>query len=160
MATATRPAVGARSAAPRTGTRQRPAPKRAPLRVVEQRQRRIRVGIFAIGIVTAIMFAIVVAQTMVISQQGHIDSLNRRIAQAEGRAEDLRVELAALQSPQHVTTEAANRLGMIAAPTPLYLLPKANDDERAAEVPPISKPKVTTPAPSATTPNTTAKAAR
>lgn len=84
------------------------------------------------------MFAVAGAHTLLIGQQAHIDATNSRIAKAEARAEELRVELAELQSPQYVTMRASTALGMIPAPTPVYLQPKLNDDERAAEIPPIT----------------------
>lgn len=92
------------------------------------------------------MFAVAGANTLLISQQAHIDRTNARIAGAEARAEELRVELAELRSPQYVTTRAATTLGMIPAPTPVYIQQRATDDARAAEVP-------------TTTPPTTARAA-
>lgn len=149
MATATRAAAVAtqarRSATARTAPR--PAPRapereRPELRVVEQarRERRRRVGLLvSIGVAVA-MFAIAGSQTLIISQQGHIDSVNRGIASAEDRAEALRLELAELKSPQHITSEATTRLGMIPAPTPVYLQPRPTDDQRAGEIPPTPAP--------------------
>lgn len=98
----------------------------------------------------AVLFVVAVAGTLVIGEQAHIDRTNARIAEAEARAEVLRVELAQLKSPQYVTSRAATVLGMIPAPTPVYLQPRAVDDDRAAELPPV------TPAPrSSSTPRTT-----
>lgn len=152
MATATRTAAVAtqarRSATARTAPRPAPrAPERArpELRVVEQarRERRRRVGLLvSIGVALA-MFAIAGSQTLIISQQGHIDSVNRGIANAEDRAQALRLELAELKSPQHITSEATTRLGMIPAPTPVYLQPRSTDDQRAAELPPAPAPAPT-----------------
>jgi len=88
----------------------------------------------------AVLFGVAVAGTLVIGEQAHIDRTNARIAAAEERAEELRVQLAELKSPQYVTTRAATVLGMIPAPTPVYLQPRPTDDERAAEQPPVSPP--------------------
>jgi hypothetical protein len=110
-----------------------------------------------------VLFAIAAAQTLIISEQAHIDRVNNRIAEAETRAELLRVELAQLQSPQNITAAATTKLGMIPSPTPVYLQPKMTDDARAAEMPPAPTPKAvpkataTTVAPK-TTPTTVAKA--
>jgi len=110
-----------------------------------------------------VLFAIAGAQTLIISEQAHIDRVNNRIAEAETLAENLRVELAQLQSPQNITTAATTKLGMIPSPTPVYLQPKVTDDARAGETPPAPTPKTvpkataTTVAPK-TTPTTVAKA--
>jgi hypothetical protein len=115
-----------------------------------------------IGVVV-VLFAIAAAQTLIISEQAHIDRVNNRIAEAETRAELLRVELAQLQSPQNITTAATTRLGMIPSPTPVYLQPKTTDDARAGETPPAPTPKAvpkatTTAVVPKTTPTTVAKA--
>ena len=115
-----------------------------------------------IGVVV-VLFAIAAAQTLIISEQAHIDRVNNRIAEAETRAELLRVELAQLQSPQNITTAATTRLGMIPSPTPVYLQPKTTDDARAGETPPSPTPKAvpkatTTAVVPKTTPTTVAKA--
>lgn len=112
------------------------------LRVAASRVRRLRPG--WIGVVLggaalmAVLFVVAAAGTLVIGEQAHIDRTNARIAQAEARAEELRVELAQLKSPQYVTTRAATVLGMIPAPTPVYLQPRPTDDARAAELPPVT----------------------
>jgi len=115
-----------------------------------------------IGVVV-VLFAIAAAQTLIISEQAHIDRVNNRITEAETRAELLRVELAQLQSPQNITTAATTRLGMIPSPTPVYLQPKTTDDARAGETPPAPTPKAvpkatTTTVVPKTTPTTVAKA--
>ncbi len=86
----------------------------------------------------AVLFGVAVAGTLVIGEQAHIDRTNARIARAEARAEELRVELAQLKSPQYVTARAVTVLGMIPAPTPVYLQPRPSDDDRAAEQPPVT----------------------
>ena len=117
---------------------------------------RRRIGLIAtvIGVVI-FLFGIVGAQTLIISKQAHIDRVNNRIGEAESQALTLRVELAQLQSPQNITAVATTKLGMIPAPTPVYLQPRADDDARAGETPPaptpttVPKPTVTTVAPTA-----------
>lgn len=138
---------------------------RSRLRLVDRTApERRRIGLIAgvVGVVV-VLFAIAAAQTLIISEQAHIDRVNNRIAEAETRAEQLRVELAQLQSPQNITTVATTKLGMIPAPTPVYLQPKSTDDARAGEAPPaptpttIARATATTAAPK-TTPSTVAKA--
>ena len=138
---------------------------RSRLRLVDRTApERRRIGLMAgiIGVVV-VLFAIAAAQTLIISEQAHIDRVNNRIAEAETRAELLRVELAKLQSPQNITTAATTRLGMIPSPTPVYLQPKTTDDARAGETPPSPTPKAvpkatTTAVVPKTTPTTVAKA--
>lgn len=138
---------------------------RPGLRVVTEarRERRRRIGVLALIGLAIAMFAVVGSQTLIVSQQAHIDRVNNQIADAETRARELHRELAQLQSPQHITSEATSRLGMIPAPTPVYLQPRDTDDARAAEMPaptpttvPAASPSTT--AAKATTPTTAAKA--
>lgn len=148
-ASARRVSSTARSPQHATPTRRRDAAEQSSgLRVAAGRSRRLRHG--GLGVVLggvalmAVLFAVAVAGTLVIGEQAHIDRTNARIARAEARAEELRVELAQLKSPQYVTTRATTVLGMIPAPTPVYLQPRPTDDDRAAELPPV------TPAPRST----------
>jgi cell division protein FtsL len=123
------------------------------LEVVEPAVRRRsgwRVGTIAGLVLFLALFAIAGAQALIVQQQRHIDELSGQITDAQARAEDLEIELAELQSPQRITSEAASHLGMVPGPTPVYLQPREGDDARAAEVPP------TTVAPTTTTPPTTA----
>lgn len=101
---------------------------------------------FVVGasLIVLVLFALAAVTTIQIEQQAHIDRTNAQIAAAETRAEELRVELAELQSPEYVTTRAATVLGMIPAPTPVYLQPRGNDDARAAEVPVVTSSRSTT----------------
>ena len=131
---------------------------RPSLRVVEKarRERRRQIGTVACVVLFAALFAVAGSQTYLVQQQRHIDSVNIKIARAEHDSELLRMELAQLQSPQRITAEAASKLGMIPAPTPVYLEPRASDDQHAAEEPPLPTPpttmaKVTTPTTSAPT---------
>ncbi len=125
--------------------------QRPALRVVEPARRRRRnwqVGTVAGALLFVALFAIAGVQTLIVQQGRHIDDLNGRISSAEDDAERLKIELAELQSPQRIVDEAKNRLGMIEAPSPVYLRPTPIDDAKAAEVPPTT--------PSTTTPPTTA----
>lgn len=147
--------------APDTATEDRPS-----LRVVAEarRERRRRIGVLALIGLAVAMFAVVGSQTLIVSQQAHIDHVNNQIADAETKARELHLELAQLQSPQHITSEATSKLGMIPAPTPVYLQPKDTDDARAGEMPPAPTPTTvpsaspSTTAAKATTPTTAAKA--
>jgi hypothetical protein len=143
------------------------------LRVVAPAARRRRtwqVGTVAGGLLFLAMFLIVGAQALIVQQQRHLDAVDSRIASAEQEAETLKIDLAELQSPERIISEAKDRLGMVQAPSPVYLQPRSDDDARAAEVPPSTPPttvaKATTPTTTrssgtskSTTPTTTAKSA-
>ena len=129
------------------------------LRIVGPPGGRSRVWVVAAIIAVGAMFAIVASHTFVVAQQRHIDQVDRAIADETARAEALRLELAELQSPQRITAEATTRLGMIPAPTPIYLQPRLDDDSRASEIPPtvpVTVPKATAPT---TVPTTAPRAA-
>jgi hypothetical protein len=157
------------AALPDRGTRR--GADRPELKVVAPAARRRRswqVGTVAGGLLFVAMFVIVGAQTLIVQQQRHIDQVNGRITAAEDQAEQLKMDLAELQSPERIVNEAKGRLGMVQAPSPVYLLPGADDDTRAAEVPAATPsttvPKATTPTTAksgstskTTTPTTTAK---
>lgn len=133
---------------------------RPELRVVAPATRRRRtwqVGTLAGGLLFLAMFIIVGAQTLIVQQQRHIDDVNTRIASAEQEAESLKIDLAELQSPERIVSEAKDRLGMVQAPSPVYLQPRAEDDTRAAEVPPLAPPTTAAKATKATTPTSTPK---
>jgi len=139
------------AALPERGLRRR-AEERPELRVVEpvnRRRRSWQVGTVAGALLFLALFAIAGAQTLIVQQQRHIDDMNTRIAAAQDQAEKLDLDLAELNSQSRILDEAKNKLGMVAASTPVYLQPRADDDARAADVPPATPsttvPKVTTP---------------
>lgn len=146
--------------------------ERPSLRVVEKarRERRRHIGTVACAVLFVALFAVAGSQAYLVQQQRHIDRTNIKISRAEDDAELLRIELAQLQSPQRITQDAAAKLGMIPAPTPVYLEPRVTDDQHAPEEPPAPTPpkaivKATTtpttaPAAKSTTPTTAAAAKR
>ena len=105
-------------------------------------------GLFVVFVIAAVMNGYALQQHKIVSDT------NMQIARAEKTAQDLQSQLAELQSPRRVTADAASVLGMVPAPTPVYLEPRADDDARAAEMPPAPTPQpVATPV---TTPTWTA----
>jgi hypothetical protein len=131
--------------------------ERPELRVVapaSRRRRNWQVGTVAGGLLFLAMFVIVGAQALIVQQQRHIDDVNGRIAVAETQAEQLKIDLAELQSPKRILSEARDKLGMVQAPTPVYLQPQPGDDAGAAEVPAATPPTTVA---KATTPTTSAK---
>jgi hypothetical protein len=81
------------------------------------------------------LFAVAGFQTLIVSSQKRIDELDRSIVAATEEAQQLENRLALLQSPQRITAEATERLGMLSPPGVGYLIPAPDDDARAAVVP-------------------------
>jgi len=123
--------------APATTGRSPRVPKVDLTVVAEQRrQANIRSGV-VVGLgIFLVMFVMLASHTLVIGQQKTLDSLNRQIQTEQHNAQDLNAQIAELQSPVRVTRDAAALLGMVPAPTPVYLEPRPDDDARAAEAPP------------------------
>ncbi len=89
----------------------------------------------------AALFAVAGFQTTIVSSQKRLDELDRGIAAATAQAQALDNQLAELESPQRITTEAVQRLGMLSPPGVVYLVPSPDDDARASEVPePSTRP--------------------
>jgi hypothetical protein len=118
---------------------------RPALRVVEARRRRRgwQVGTVAGVVLFAALFAVAGFQTLIVSSQKQLDDLNRDIDAATTAGVRLDSQLAELQSPQRITDEATQRLGMVAPPGVAYLQPRPDDDTRAGEVPEPSPPPTT-----------------
>ncbi len=134
-------------------------PKRPELHVVEPKRDRIRparVGTIAGVLLFLALFALAAFQTVLIRAQDHLDNLNSAVAQQTDLDQQLKLQLADLQSPEHIAQVARDRLGMIAPNTVTFLEPTPQDDANATYVapPPKATPPVTTaaPKPSTTTP--------
>ncbi|NCY17520.1 MAG: hypothetical protein EBX39_12340 [Actinobacteria bacterium] len=128
--------------APFVPDRSRPAPRspKVDLSVVAEQRRRsnLRVGVLVMLGIFLVMFVMLASYTMVIGQQQHLDSLNRQIVAETQASQDLDARIAELQSPVRVSRDATALLGMVPAPTPVYLEPRVDDDQRAAEIPPAT----------------------
>ena len=110
----------------------RPEPRRTPIRrrpelqVVPKRRRKLRTGptIFLGGLITfAIALALVVAQAMLVQGQQQLDELDGRISEATRRQQELRLQVAQLESPDRIVAVATNDLGMVPPPGVTYLTP-------------------------------------
>jgi len=114
--------------------------RRAELALVADRRKaiRVRVAILVLAGVFIALFLVAGSATYIVGQQRQLDSINRRIGAERDLSQALGAQLAELQSPVRVTRDAAVILGMIPAPTPVYLEPRSDDDARAAEEPPAS----------------------
>jgi cell division protein FtsL len=108
-----------------------PAPARPPLRVVPPKQgglraRRLRARLLVvtIGLLIATgMFANVGAQVVLTQRQLRLDQLNQTVAQVQTTNRQLALEVATLESPSRIVSEAESRLEMVIPPQVVYLTP-------------------------------------
>jgi cell division protein FtsL len=112
-------------AQPRPAVRRAPEPSPAPLRVVAPR-RRLRTGptvVLGGMLAFAIAFGLVVAQTELVQGQQELDRLDRRIADATREQQELRLQVAELESPARIAAAATRDLGMVPPAGVTYLTP-------------------------------------
>lgn len=168
--------TAARAAARATAPAEAPSPKGGRhLSVVAEGEaatrtrRRVRWGALSLVVLFLAVFGVVVFQALLVQAQGRLDDADRAITKEEERARDLRLALAAAESPERVAEAARTRLGMIVPAEQVYLQPEPADEGRAAYDPataPPPSPTTTVPATvpgagtgrGATTPTTAAKA--
>ena len=115
--------------------RRAPAPKAAPkrpaLRVVPAdyvppRVRRRRARLFVAGLSTLValgMFGIVSLHVALTQGQFELDRLEAKADQQQTRYEQLRLQVAELESPDRIVAVAQERLGMVSPPGVTYLSP-------------------------------------
>jgi cell division protein FtsL len=137
----TPPATRARATAPRPAapTLRRAEPRRAePRRVAPRvvpasaRHTFRRLLVLAVVVGVAMVFAAVVLQALLVSGQGSLDDLERRIATQEQLLVNQQLEITRLESPTRVVGAAQERLGMAAPTEIVYLRPSAGDDQTIA----------------------------
>lgn len=154
--------TAARPASTRPADRRATARSARPtLRVVDapkpERLRAARVGTIAGALLFVALFGLAAFQTVLIRAQDRLDDLNHDVATQTELDEQLRLQLADLQSPERIAQVARDRLGMIAPHTVTFLEPTPDDDAGAAYAGP-AVPSTTAPparAPSTTVPPTT-----
>jgi len=115
-----------------------PAPHRGPstpptarpdhLRVVAPAERRRRFSPLAAVILTAALFALLlavaVAHTVLVEGQVRLDELDQQLVQEQARYQDLRQEVAELEAPTRIVG-AAEEQGMVTPDDLVYLQPPA-----------------------------------
>ena len=69
---------------------------------------------FWVGALFAVLFAVAVLQTVLVQGQIRLDGLHADVAEAQVHVQDLRVQVAEMESPSRVLTEATER-GMVPA---------------------------------------------
>jgi cell division protein FtsL len=138
------PARARRAPAPK---KQQQAPARVPstapaerrLRVVSdqrviaaKRRRALRALVLGVGaVMMGALFALAAFHAMLASGQAELDKIEDRVSDAQARYEQLRLDVAELESPSRIVREAQERLGMVPPPDVTYLTPS---EAVAAEV--------------------------
>lgn len=127
-----------------------PAPRRrarpgAPrLRVAAARPARRSLvsvaGPVLLGLLFVAVLGVVVFQALLVQTQSRLDDLDDQLAVEQQRADDLRVELAALRSPERIVAEASDRLGMVPPEQILYLQHDLAHDRGRSAGPPADGP--------------------
>jgi cell division protein FtsL len=134
-------------AEPASAPRPRPAERPNHLRVVapsERVRRRLTPGmaVFLTAGLFATLLAVAVAHTVLVEGQVRLDDLDTQLVAEQARYQELRTEVAQLESPERIV-QAASEMGMV-TPTDLqYLTPPpdvsavgpttGDDDEPAAD---------------------------
>jgi cell division protein FtsL len=108
----------------------READRRPELKVVRTKRRRPRYGVLtAIGIggVFALFFGLVVFHTLLLQNQRRLDQLDTQVRSQQETYQQLRLEVAQLQSPERILDVATTKLGMVPAQGTTYLTPSGAD---------------------------------
>ncbi|CAI8377634.1 MAG: Cell division protein FtsL [Acidimicrobiales bacterium AG-410-I20] len=91
-------------------------------------------------IIFAVVIAVVGFQNLLISEQYGIDKLDERLQYAIEREQVLRSEVARLESPDRILSEAQGRLGMVPPPARIYLSAVIPGDSLESVPPPRPNP--------------------
>ncbi|MHB1444488.1 MAG: FtsB family cell division protein [Acidimicrobiales bacterium] len=116
-------------AAPRPAPRRPPRP--TPLRVVapgertpQARLRRRRLVVFGLAALAVVgLFGVVAEHTILAQQQFRLASLQSQAATEQARNQALQLQVAQLQSPSRIVSEARTKLGMVPPAGITYLVP-------------------------------------
>jgi cell division protein FtsL len=69
------------------------------------------------------LFGVAVSHALLIEGQARVDDLDQQVAAEQARYEELRRDVAELESPQRILGEATGKLGMVPAGDPVWLSP-------------------------------------
>lgn len=83
-------------------------------------------GVVLTALVFVVLFAIAIANTVLVQGQIHLDGLDDQLTSEQARYQDLRKSVAEMESPERVVA-AAKELGMVAPDDLVYLQPAATD---------------------------------
>jgi cell division protein FtsL len=96
------------------------------------RQRRRLLVTMCTFISVALAFGVAASQVFVAQNQARIDHANAQLKTEQARYDDLRFQVAELESPQRIVAEAHDRLGMIEPAHVTYVAPVASNAPVAA----------------------------
>ena len=142
----------------------RPAPRRqtrpTPLRVVapgertpQARLRRRRLIVFGLATLAVMgLFGLVAEHTVLAQQQFRLASVQSQAATEQARNQALQLQVAQLQSPSRIVSEARTKLGMVPPAGITYLVPGQRGAKVKGQAAPIP---TTSPTTTATTPSGT-----
>jgi cell division protein FtsL len=135
--------TAAATAAARPAPAPAPAPSRSPrppLRVVEgeaaprpvdrRRRARLRVAVTMVVVVGG-LFGLVASHVVLTQGQFRLQQVESRASEAQARYERLRLQVAALESPERIVAAAQERLGMVPPPGVKYLSPTGVSEQPA-----------------------------
>jgi cell division protein FtsL len=113
--------------APAPRREQRPSPS---LRVVREAKRRPRYAfwtVIALGAIFALFFALVMFHTVLLKNQRHLDQLDAQVRDEQATYQQLRLQVAQLQSPERILDVATSKLGLVSSSGTTYLTPSGPD---------------------------------
>ena len=87
-----------------------------------------RAGVVLTVLLFVALFGVAVSHALLIEGQAKVDDLDQQVAAEQSRYEELRRDVAKLESPQRILGEATGKLGMVPAGDQVWLSP----DEPAA----------------------------
>jgi cell division protein FtsL len=82
-----------------------------------------RAGVVLTVLAFVALFAVAVCHALLIESQATVDELDKEVAAEQARYEELRLQVAELESPERIKTEATERLGMVPAGETVWLTP-------------------------------------
>jgi len=132
----------ARRPSPRPAPRPAPASRPDHLRVVAPSERlRARrrltpaTGVLLTAVLFATLFLVAIAHTVLVQGQVRLDELDAKLSVEQARYQELRTEVAEMESPSRVVA-AAEALGMVSPQDLVYLQPPASEPSTTATTPP------------------------
>jgi cell division protein FtsL len=99
-----------------------------------------RAGVVLTVLLFVALFGVAVSHALLIEGQAKVDDLDQQVAAEQARYEELRRDVAELESPQRILGEATGKLGMVPAGDPVWLSPDepAPTDDLPNDPPPES----------------------
>jgi cell division protein FtsL len=99
-----------------------------------------RTGVVLTVLLFVALFGVAVSHALLIEGQAKVDDLDQQVAAEQARYEELRRDVAELESPQRILGEATGKLGMVPAGDPVWLSPDepAPTDDLPNDPPPES----------------------